>query len=171
MTLPLPQDVLGPNFTNFLLPWLFTFAVVFGLLSKVDIFGAKKQINVALAFVIAFFVTATGGPQLAAFFINLFGGAATFIAGILVIILFVAMVGKKPEEELGKHKIILVVLVIIGAALFLVSQAPVTGFRLDQQTSSLIFWAVVILAVIYYMTHGGTTSDGGAGTKPKTPSE
>jgi len=156
MTLPLPQDILGPNFTNFLLPWIFTFAIVYGLLRKVNIFGeVNPKISVALAFVIAFFVTATGGPQLGAFFVSLFGGAATFVAGILVVILFLAMVDQ--QGKLKENSTVLAALVILGAILFLVSQGPVSGFRLDQQTASLIFWVIVILAVIYYVSHEGKT--------------
>lgn len=171
MTLPLPQDILGPNFTNFLLPWIFTFAIVYGLLSKANIFGtANQKISVALSFVIAFFVTVTGGPQIGAFFINLFGGAATFIAGILVILLFLTLVGEFPLAQ-GKTMSagILAALVILGVILFLISQGPVSGFRLDQQTASLIFWAVVILAVIYYVAHGGTTTPATGAGQPQQP--
>ena len=154
MTLPLPQDILGPNFTNFLLPWIFTFAIVYGLLFKAKIFGdANPKISVALAFVIAFFVTATGGPQLGAFFVNIFGGAATFVAGILVVILFLTMAGYTTPT--APKAAVLAALVILGVILFLISQGPVSGFRLDQQTASLIFWAIVILAVIYYVSQGG----------------
>ena len=60
-----PASILGPEFYGFLLPWIFTFAIVYGLLSKIDLFGKDNKksgkINVALAFVIAFFVTGVGG--------------------------------------------------------------------------------------------------------------
>src|SRR3990167_8449104 len=113
-----PASILGPEFYGFLLPWLFTFAIVYGLLSTRDMFGKKSdKINLALAFVIAFFVTGAAGPQLAAFFINLFGGASVYLAGILVIILFVAMLG----YDLSKfnHMIYVIVVIVIGIFLFL----------------------------------------------------
>lgn len=157
MALPLPFQF-GPDFTNFLLPWIFTFAIVYGLLMKIDIFGTNvnQKVSVALAFVIAFFVSATGGPQLGAFFTSLFGGASTFLAGILVVILFVTMVGFKFNEN-KQNTMALGLVVIIGVVLFLAAQGNISGFRLDQNTSSLIFWAVVVLAVIYYVAHGGET--------------
>ena len=156
MTLPLPFQF-GPDFTNFLLPWIFTFAIVYGLLFKINIFAdANQKVSVALAFVIAFFVSATGGPQLGAFFTSLFGGASTFLAGILVVILFVTMVGFKFNDN-KQNTMALGLVVIIGVVLFLAAQGNISGFRLDQNTSSLIFWAVVVLAVIYYVAHGGET--------------
>lgn len=171
MTLPLPQDLFGPNFTNFLLPWIFTFAIVYGLLFKAGIFGTvNKQVSVALAFVIAFFVTVTGGAQLGAFFINLFGGAATFVAGILVIILFLSLVGYTTQEGY-KNEFIIGGLVILGVILFLVSQGPISGFRLDQNTASLIFWAVLILAVIFYVSKGGETTPAAGAAQPRQPGQ
>lgn len=169
MALPLPQDILGPNFTNFLLPWIFTFAIVYGLLIKVNIFGAgvNQKVSVALAFVIAFFVSATGGPQLGAFFTSLFGGAATFVAGILVVVLFLALAGYKTPD--APKAAVLAVLVILGVILFLISQGPVSGFKLDQQTASLIFWAIVILAVIYYVAHEGVTTPAAGAAQPQQP--
>lgn len=151
MTLPLFQ--LGPDFTNFLLPWIFTFAIVYGLLFKADLFGtANQKVSVALAFVIAFFVSAVGGPQLGAFFTSLFGGASTFLAGILVVALFVTMVGVDLKTKSNAAAI--GILVVLGVILFLAAQGNISGLRLDHNTTSLIFWAVVVLAVIYYVAHG-----------------
>src|SRR3989338_4660396 len=105
-----PASILGAEFYTFLLPWLFTFAIVYGLLSKMNLFESKSgKVNIALAFVVAFFVTGAAGPQMAAFFINLFGGAAVYLAGILVLLLFMAMIGK--HDVFSKH-IIYVIAVI-----------------------------------------------------------
>ncbi|MBI2075995.1 MAG: hypothetical protein HYT72_01965 [Candidatus Aenigmarchaeota archaeon] len=167
MTLPLPFQF-GPDFTNFLLPWIFTFAIVYGLLMKAEIFGSVNQkVSVALAFVIAFFVSAVGGPQLGAFFTSLFGGASTFLAGILVVALFVAMIGMKLSEK--ANAMALGIVVLLGVILFLAAQGNISGFRLDQNTTSLIFWAVVVLAVIYYVAHGTGGTDKGAAAATKPP--
>src|SRR3989338_2615889 len=94
-----PFITMGPEFYNFLLPWLFTFVIVYGLLDKVGLFGdANQKVSLALALVAAFFVTATGGPFFAGFFAKLFIGASSFLAGILVVILFLAILGTE-----GKH--------------------------------------------------------------------
>src|SRR3989338_5763318 len=113
---------LGPEFYGFLLPWIFSFAIVYGLLIKANLFGANvnKQVSVALAFVIAFFVTGVGGAQLAAFFTNLFGGASMFLAGILVIILFTSMLSKDKDTN-WMHKSLWPIgaVIVIGVLLFL----------------------------------------------------
>ncbi len=143
----------GFDFYGFLLPWLFTFAIVYGLLDKSGLFGkdSGKRVNFALAFVIAFFVTGVGGPQLASFFVSIFGGASIFLAGILVFILFATLVGTEKKHHTGVMAFI--VILIIAIVLFLTSSGTFSGFVfLDAGTTSLIFWLAIILAAAYLIT-------------------
>lgn len=144
--------ILGPEFYGFLLPWIFTFAIVYGLLSKANIFkdvAKSDKINIALSFVIAFFVTGAAGPQMAAFFINLFGGASTYLAGILVLILFVTMIGKG-GDYFSKNIIYLIAVVIIGVALFLGSTGTLIGqIVIGSDIAALAFWLVIIIIAVY----------------------
>ena len=80
------------GFFGFLLPWIFMFAVTYGLLAKAKFFEDTKIVGV-ISLVLAFFVVGFGGPWLAGFFVNLFGYAAVIIAGLLVIVLFITMSG------------------------------------------------------------------------------
>ncbi len=157
-----PFNVLGPEFYGFLLPWIFTFAIVYGLLVKVNIFGeATKKVAAALALVAAFFVTAIGGPALAAFFTTLFGGASIFLAGILVVILFVGMVSDKAFKT--ENIAIIGFLVLLGVFLFLTSSGTIVGLSIDSQTATLIFWGVILIAVIWYIMKengGGAKKEG-----------
>lgn len=148
-----PASILGPEFYGFLLPWLFTFAIVYGLLFKLGIFGeANKKISIALAFVIAFFVTGAAGPQMAAFFINLFGGASVYLAGILVIIMFLAMLGYKLDDL--QHKIYLIAVIIIGILLFLGSSGSFMGYVIiSAEVASLVFWLIIIIVAVYMVVH------------------
>lgn len=149
-----PASVLGPEFYGFLLPWLFTFAIVYGLLMKLGIFGEKvnTKISVALAFVIAFFVTGAAGPQLAAFFINLFGGASVYLAGILVIILFLALLGYRLDKL--QHNIYVIAVIIIGILLFLGSSGYFVGYIvLDSSVATLAFWLIIIVIAVYLVVH------------------
>ncbi len=146
-----PFTVLGPEFFGFLLPWIFTFAIVYGLIVKANIFGGEtKKIAAALSLVAAFFVTAMGGPQLAAFFTSLFGGASIFLAGILVIILFIGMISDKPFEKLNSW-IVVGFVALIGVFLFLTSTGTILGISIDNQTATLIFWGIILLAVVWYI--------------------
>ena len=155
-----PASILGPEFYGFLLPWIFTFAVVFGLLSKVKTFD-NKNINVALSFVIAFFVTGAAGPQLAAFFINLFGGAAVYLAGILVLILFMAILGFDLTKTFS-HKIYLIAIILIAVGLFLGSTGNFVGYVvIDSNIATLAFWLVIIVMAVYMITTEKKSEGGG----------
>ncbi|MBI2578694.1 MAG: hypothetical protein HYW26_03215 [Candidatus Aenigmarchaeota archaeon] len=156
MAVEIPQ-LLGPEFYGFILPWIFTFAIVYGLLIKLNIFGEKKndKVSAALAFVIAFFVTAVGGPQLAAFFINLFGGTSVFLAGILVVLLFGAMLGRNITDYWAKNEWALAVVVIIAVVLFLASAGGgFLGITLSGDTATLIFAVVIVLVAAHFVMSG-----------------
>jgi len=73
MVSPVTSDIVSTlstlGFFDFLLPWLFTFAVTFGILAKSKLFGDDtRRISVAIALVVAFFAVGFAGPQLAGFF-------------------------------------------------------------------------------------------------------
>lgn len=165
-----PFDMLGPEFYGFLLPWIFTFAIVYGLLAKMKLFGeATQKISVALALVVAFFVTAVGGPAMASFFVTLFGGAAIYLAGILVVLLFLEIAGF--SGKLKEYTIVMIILIVLGIALFYVAGGAVPGVSIDQTTMSLVFWVIVIAAVIYLVTRESksketTTTAAGQAEKP-----
>ncbi len=146
-----PASILGPEFYGFLLPWIFTFAIVYGLLMKLKLFGeaVNTKVSIALAFVIAFFVTGAAGPQLAAFFINLFGGASVYLAGILVILLFMAMLG---YTKYG-HIVYVIVVVIIGILLFIGSSGYFVGYAVvSSDVAVLAFWLIIIIIAVYMVT-------------------
>ena len=150
----IPQ-LLGPEFYGFVLPWIFTFAIVYGLLVKLDIFGKNERVAPALAFVIAFFVTAVGGQQLATFFVNLFGGASVFLAGILVILLFGAMLGRTLTDYWSKSGWALAVVVILGVVLFFASSGGgFLGVSISGDLATLIFAFIVVLVAAHYVISG-----------------
>ncbi|MBI2971378.1 MAG: hypothetical protein HYY37_03115 [Candidatus Aenigmarchaeota archaeon] len=146
-----PFAQLGPEFYGFLLPWIFTFAVVYALAGKTPV-GEKKEVAAAIALVAAFFVTAVGGPQMAAFFSALFGGSAIFLAGILVVLLFTTLAGVKWEGGTSKM-IVLIGLVLLGIFLFIASSGSAVGVLISPDLAALIFWGVIILAVIWMVAY------------------
>ena len=146
-----PFASLGIDFYGFFLPWIFSFAIVFGLLSKLTLFGSdNKRISAALAFVIAFFVTGVGGVQLAMFFTTIFGGASMFLAGILVIILFAAMLGYSGGDF--KHTSALVAVIVIGVFLFLASSGQFIALQIvGPDIAGIVFWLVIIVVAVYFV--------------------
>jgi hypothetical protein len=87
------------GFYDYVLPWLLSFAIVYGILETVQIFRkggqSNKSVNVIISMVMAFFVSAYSPYTgfLATFFTNMFGGSIVMLATILVFILFLGMVG------------------------------------------------------------------------------
>ncbi|MCX6815660.1 MAG: hypothetical protein NT120_02320 [Candidatus Aenigmarchaeota archaeon] len=163
-----PFATLGIDFYGFFLPWIFTFAIVYGLLYKLKLFGdINPRISAALAFVIAFFVTAVGGPQLALFFTSIFGGASMFLAGILVVILFAAMLGYGGGDKKFQHTGALVIVIIIGVILFLASSGSFVSVNvISPGMAGIVFWLVIIIVAIYFVM-GKTEGGGGGAAKEK----
>ncbi|MBI4894972.1 MAG: hypothetical protein HY831_00630 [Candidatus Aenigmarchaeota archaeon] len=167
------EEIIGTlrvlGFYDFLLPWIFTFAVVYGLLIVANIFGpVNKKISAALALVAAFFVTAFAGRQLAAFFITLFGNATVILAGILVIILLLVMVGFDHKAKLGRSSV-MIVLIIIGVILFIVSTGAASGIGywglLSPDMIALIIVLIVIIAAVYMIMREDGPGGGGGDKK------
>ncbi|MBI4019095.1 MAG: hypothetical protein HY364_02480 [Candidatus Aenigmarchaeota archaeon] len=150
-----PAQMLGADFFNFLLPWVFTFVITFGLLDKLSVFGdLKAKANIALSLIFAFFVTAAAGPQMAAFFMSLLGNFVVLAVGILVLVMFLQMVGQNLMGANGSMRnwIILLIVLVVGAALFFSSGGNIPGLRIDSQTATMIFWGLILLAAVYFVT-------------------
>ncbi len=162
------------GFYEFLLPWVFAFAIVYGLLIVANLFGdANKKVSAAIALVVAFFVTAYGGPMMASFFTSIFGGATIILAGILVVVLLVAMVGFKPADAGGlKRNSVLIALVIIGVILFIVSTGVASGIGywglMSPDLLALILVLIIIVAAVYLITRpeGGGKAEAPPPAKP-----
>jgi hypothetical protein len=135
------------GFYDFLLPWLFTFAVVYGLLRASKLFGdVNQKISAALALIVAFFVTGYAGPSMASFFTTIFGGASMVIAGILVIVLFVSLVGFEMKDI--KKTGALIILIIVGVVLWLVSAGVAKGVGLLPLLSADMIAFILVMVVI-----------------------
>lgn len=153
-----PFEILVANlnalgFFGFLLPWLFVFVVVFALLLKTKVLGDNTRIIGVFSLVVSFFVIGYGGPAMAAFFINLFGLATLILAGILVIILFVAMTG----ADIGKiasNNVIIATVVGIGIILFVTVAGTLGGVHVSDSVIGIIFIIVVMAIAIFFVTKG-----------------
>ena len=140
------------GFFGFLLPWIFMFAVSYGLLMKAKFFENAKIVGV-LSLVLAFFVVGFGGPWLAGFFVNLFGYAAVIIAGILVIVLFVTMSG----GNIGKifdNKGVAVILAGIGIIVFFIAIGG-SFVVINDSVIGIVFIIIVMALAIYFITGSG----------------
>ena len=140
----------GLGFFGFLLPWIFTFAVLFGLLLKSKAFGENKRIIGVISLVAAFFVVGFGGPAIAVFFSSLFGLAAVVLAGILVIALFLAMSGTD-ISKIAENKAVAYAIVGIGIVVFFTAAGSL-GIQLSESSVSIIFMLLILIVAIAFIT-------------------
>ncbi len=138
------------GFFGFLLPWIFTFAVLFGLLLKSKAFSENKRIIGVISLVVAFFVVGFGGPAIAVFFSSLFGLAAVVLAGILVIVLFLAMSGTD-ISKITENKAVAYAIVGIGIVVFFTA-AGALGIQLSESSVAIIFMLLILIVAIAFIT-------------------
>ena len=147
------------GFYDFVLPFLFVFAVVYGLLAKAGLFGgANSRVSALIGLVVAFFAVGYYGPPMAAFFGSIFGGATIFLAGILVIVLLFAMAGFHMPEALGALGgrwglgIGALLVIVIGIILFMTATGTViSGIALDDGAIAAIFVVVIIIVAMMFV--------------------
>ena len=150
-----PFEILVMNlnsmgFFGFLLPWILMFALVYALLLKSKFVEDQKIIGV-ISLVVAFFVVGYGGPLLGDFFVNIFGIAAVVLAGILIILLFVAMSGADISKLANKE--IAAALIAVGIIVFIIALGSL-GVSINNDVMAAIFLVIVLaVAVLFIAKH------------------
>ncbi len=142
------------GFFDFLLPWLFTFAITYGLLIKADIFGsANPKISMVLAVVFAFFTAPFAGIYLTSFFSTLSTEMVIALGGLLTIILFGTMLGI--DRNALPHRYYMAI--ALGAvAFFIAIGGEVADIRLGSNTVMTAVFVIILLAAIGFVTGGGS---------------
>ncbi|MBI5332018.1 MAG: hypothetical protein HZB65_00430 [Candidatus Aenigmarchaeota archaeon] len=137
------------GFFGFLLPWVFVFVVTFGLLVKTKVLGEDLKLIAVFSIVTGFFVMGFGGPWLANFFINLFGIAAVIIAGILVIVLFMAMSGIS-IDALAKSQATLAAAIGIGIIVFIMALGAI-NVVISPTVIAIVLMLVIMIAAFAFI--------------------
>ncbi|MFH0832101.1 MAG: hypothetical protein V1900_00035 [Candidatus Aenigmatarchaeota archaeon] len=140
------------GFFGFLLPWLLTFAVSYGLLVKSKVLGEDVKIVGVVSLVLSFFVIGYGGLALGLFFQKLFGVAVVVIGGILVIVLFVGMAGGD-ISKLVESKAVLALIAGIGIIVFVLTVGNL-GIGVNNEIISAIFVVIIMAVAIMFITGG-----------------
>ncbi len=163
----------GAGIFDFYLPFVLMFAIFFGLLQKIKIFGdpdkGGKSINMIVSLVAALFLMVWSpiGPVLTMFFANLFGQTLIIILGIAALAVVFSIVSGKEGISgiLGTRTIWLAFLAVVvlavgvffssgGAALFpgLNIGATLPNFGISSQTLAVILVVVITGVIIYFLT-------------------
>lgn len=145
------------GFFVYILPWLLTLSITFGVLEHYDMPKSSSARGI-IALVAAFVVLPVGGV-IAPFLESLVKGFVVLAAGILVAIIFVEMLGFKAGDvdnifeehprSFGVIMIILGILVFIGAGGF---QLLNVNVNVSSELITLLFFLAVITIGVWFIT-------------------
>jgi apolipoprotein N-acyltransferase len=150
------------GFFDLYLPFVLTFAIFYGLLQKVKLFGETPQaerINVIIAFIASFYILIFSpvGITLADFFATFFGGAAVILVTILVFgaILTMSLITTKQKEEIT-IKYLQPMLIVFGASaaiiLFITSGGPaIFGISVEGAPSVDINQVLGLIVILFFV--------------------
>lgn len=147
-------------FTQFALPFLLIFFVLYGILEKTKVFGDNKEkLNAMISFVIGLIFVAAISPKLVVNNLILFLTVAIIVV-FIALLLWGFIVGETPKVT-GKLKGVVAAVVIIAVAVALLWALGVPGtifgdiydflFKQDWSSSfwtNAVFIFVVIVAIV-----------------------
>ena len=135
---------------SYLLPFLLIFAVVFGILSKIKVFGDNRGLNAVIAFVVG--LLALQFQLVTIFFSSIFPRMGVALSAILVLLILAGLF-MDPESKFSNYS-----LMIVGILVFLIVIVQTlgdtgTGFSYYWLTSNLgpiliIIAVIVIVAIV-----------------------
>jgi len=158
------------DFYSFVLPFIFSFAIVYSLSLK--IFGGKDSksgnaVSTIIALVFSFYLTAYTpfGTTLSAFFTQFFGQMSIVIISALFVLILFGLAGLRFFRGEGgegifdkyKNPIILFIFLVVG--IYFISAG---GFSLNISSSltrTAILLFVIIMAVLFVTGSEGKTSE------------
>lgn len=172
----------GADFFRIALPFLFTFAIVYGLLSRVALFGERSgdKVNAIVAMAAAFFVSrfvVTAGLEVPVVVSNYFGALTVVFLFLMAAMMVRGLVRRESAEEQGGFGTVLLVLAVLAVVSLFVAWGGL-GFVLPQgvnlptaflTTTNFITLVVVLAALLLIgfvtgiISFGGLLSSGGSG--------
>lgn len=143
----------GLGFFAYLLPWLLTLAIVFGVLEHYDM--PKSSSARGVIAIVAAFVVLPVGNLIAPFLKNMITGLVAIGVGILVAVIFIELLGYQVSDKenifLAHPKSFGIIMIILTGMVFIgAGGMDLIGFSFDV-TSELVtllsFLAVISLGV------------------------
>jgi len=168
------ESIMGVDFFTYVLPWLLTFAVVYGITSHIGEEGMPKNkaARAIIALALAFIVAPTVSPWVTVF-MKMAGSMMIIITGLLVFIIFLEVMGirgtatvvdekgkvisKGPASIFQAHGVAFAILfIIIGALVFIGSGGlEALGWRISPTFTynwPLITFLIIVALAIWWMT-------------------
>ena len=165
-------------FSEFILPFLLIFAIIFAVLEKTKILGdGKAQINAIVAFVIGLIFVSVAYPKDVVSNMILFLTVAIVVA-FVAMILIGFVIGEEPKIPWGAGGTkalrwivgIVIVIAVIFATVWATGMKSTVITNLFSQSWSKGFWTnlvfiIVVAAAIALVIKGGSSGGGGKGKK------
>lgn len=112
------------GFFRIVLPFLFTFAVVYGVVSRIELFGeeSNEQVSAIIGLAAAFFVTnyvVTTGVSVSILFSNFFGALSVVFLFILSALIVQGVAGGSPGEGGRFNQAVMLVGALAVVSIFL----------------------------------------------------
>lgn len=149
---PVLENLAELGVYDFFMPFLLILAVVFGILQNKKVISPEVSVNAVVAVTISFLATYT---LRGVFFTQLFGMAGMVIAGGVVLILLLALMGLKPEDVFGGDGGKLIGSVFAIAIVVVVFLYALGGkFAVDQDSLLTIIFLVIVFLAVYFMAKG-----------------
>jgi len=153
--------------TQFMLPFLLIFAIVFAILEKTKLLGDGKQLNAIVAFVIGLIFVGVAYPKLVVGNLILFLTVAIIVVFVTLLLWGFVSGGEAKLPDSKGVKIAVFVLILIIVTIALLWAAGVEGGVIDllfKQSWSSAFWtniafiAVIVIALALIIRGGGSKS-------------
>jgi len=153
--------ITDPSICNFLvgtiLPWIFSFAIVYGLVLRSKVFGeasdaVARGISGIIGAVAAFLVTMAAGPSIGNFLTTISGSVVMYAAVILGIVMLFAIVNPEllRKYEGGKGLALIVCIIAVAGLVISYLTPGATPLRISQDLIVLIITLIVIAGVVWF---------------------
>lgn len=137
------------GFYDFVLPFILFMAIIYGLLTSKKTISEESSVNGIIAISLSFFITYVARGF---FYTEVFGLFGVVMAALLIILLFLAMFGLKPEELLGENKTTLAIILGVVAVIIFLSAAGTSFFRISNDTVATIIMLLFVLLVLVFIS-------------------
>ena len=153
---------------QFYLPFLLVFAIIFGLLQKIKLFGDQKAINIIIGLAVAGFVMVYVpiGITFSQFLTNFAGNTVVVILTLIVAVIFISIVttgfGVKIDEFAAPFKkpwgimglLLILLLIVFGVFIASGGTSIFPGIKIGAKPAfqaigglSTTTWAIIILII------------------------
>ncbi len=155
----------GSGFDTFVLPWILFLVIIYAIVQAApflkgeELKGQRRQIAVIIAAILSFFIInfrMSDGRLVGEALTTLFGSMSLYLAGILVLILFLGMGGWsiKGKDDSSVNSLVVVALVLVAIMIFF-NTGMAESFNISDETATWLFMLLLVGGALYFLGKGG----------------